>query len=335
MTATRPSTVTEQDLHAFVDGELDGRRYRRVVAHLATDPHAVDRVNSFLRQHSELAMLREELADLEPPADPRTEALARQLAGTIRHQRRVRFGTLASGSLIACVLGLWTVMGPSPREVAGHLPWPKLALNAGPQVLFGRDPLGSTHPTLGDAADAPLLRLDEQLAAYSVQRPDLASFGLRFIGGNALKGGETPAIRLVYEDAEARRVFLFVGAVGSEADVALTLVPEGHVSLNWRRGSLVFALIGPKESQELLDAMRATGEFLAPAPAVPDETTTVDALPIPGTQAADVVQPAATLPPATGGVATMTAPGAAGEPATTPLPAAPTPVVSETTAKTL
>ena len=59
-------------------------------------------------------------------------------------------------------------------------------------------------------------------------------------------------------------MFLFVGAVGSDADVALTVVPEGHVSLNWRRGNLVFALIGPKESEQLLDVMAATGELLAP-----------------------------------------------------------------------
>ena len=104
------------------------------------------------------------------------------------------------------------------------------------------------------------------MAAYSIRRPDLASHGLRFVGGDALQGGDTPAIRLVYEDKDAPRVFLFVGAVGSEADVALTLVPEGHVSLNWRRGPLVFALIGPKESEQLLEVMAATGEFLAPSP---------------------------------------------------------------------
>jgi hypothetical protein len=57
-----------------------------------------------------------------------------------------------------------------------------------------------------------------------------------------------------------------VGTVGSGADVALTVVPEGHVSLNWRRGSLVFALIGPKDSDQLLDVMAATSEMLSLQP---------------------------------------------------------------------
>jgi hypothetical protein len=115
-----------------------------------------------------------------------------------------------------------------------------------------------------DDADAPL-KVDEQLAAYSIRRPDLAAHGLTFVGGDALQGGEAPAIRLVYADDADRRVFLFVGTVGSGADVALTVVPEGHVSLNWRRGNLVFALIGPKDSDQLLDVMAATSDLLAPA----------------------------------------------------------------------
>ena len=67
-------------------------------------------------------------------------------------------------------------------------------------------------------------------------------------------------------DDKGNRVFLFVGTVGSGADVALTVVPEGHVSLNWRRGSLVFALIGPKDSDQLLDVMAATSGTLSHQP---------------------------------------------------------------------
>jgi hypothetical protein len=167
-------------------------------------------------------------------------------------------------------------------------------------------------------------RLDEQLAAYSVRRPDLAAYGLTFVGGNALQGGDTPAIRLVYEDEDGRRMFLFVGAIGSEADVALTVVPEGHVSLNWRRGPLVFALIGPKESDQLLKVMQATGEFLAPAPALRQEVpaTAAEA----STAGADdsLVQPGA-LPPAEA-ITPLTQRGAVVEPGTTALPTTPSSV---------
>ena len=85
--------MTDHDLHAFVDGALDGRRYRRIVAHLATDPMAAERVNGFLRQQGELSQLRDQLGDfVDPLSDEATSDLTRQLAGAVRHQRQVRWG---------------------------------------------------------------------------------------------------------------------------------------------------------------------------------------------------------------------------------------------------
>ena len=265
--------VSDHDLHAFVDGALDGRRYRRIVAHLATDPMAAERVNGFLRQQGEFSQLRDQLTDfVDPLGDEATSDLTRQLAGAIRHQRRVRWGAAASGMAAMVLVGLIGLWGPDPSKVAARLTMREQIVESGPQVLFGRDPLKvAAQLATSDAGSAPP-ELDQQLAAYSIRRPDLAVHGLRFVGGDALKGGEAPPIRLIYEDAEHRRVFLFVGAVGSDADVALTLVPEGHVSLNWRRGPLVFALIGPKESEQLLDVMAATGELLAPGAGIGTET---------------------------------------------------------------
>jgi anti-sigma factor RsiW len=311
------TSISEHELHAFVDGELDGRRYRRVVAGLASDSRAADQVNALLGQHGGFAALRERLAETEPPAESRIADLTRELAATIRHQRRVRLGTAGSGLIVACLIGAWTVWGPDPSRVADHLAWPPLVLSAGPQVLFGRDPFGTGHL---------VPRLDEQLAAYSVRRPDLAAYGLTFVGGNALQGGETPAIRLVYEDEDGRRVFLFVGAIGSDADVALTVVPEGHVSLNWRRGSLVFALIGPRQSDQLLKVMQATGEFLAPIPALRQEMPATAAETSTASADDGLVQPGA-LPPTAEAITPLTQPGAIAEPDTAPLPAVPSAVL--------
>jgi anti-sigma factor RsiW len=320
------TSISEHELHAFVDGELDGRRYRRVVAGLASDSRAADQVNALLGQHGGFAALRERLAETEPPADSRIADLTRELAATIRHQRRIRLGTAGSGLIAACLIGAWTVWGPDPSRVADHLAWPPLVLSAGPQVLFGRDPFGTGQLAPSDGGSGLVPRLDEQLAAYSVRRPDLAAYGLTFVGGNALQGGETPAIRLVYEDEGGRRVFLFVGAIGNGADVALTVVPEGHVSLNWRRGPLVFALIGPKQSDQLLKVMQAAGEFLAPIPALRQEMPATAAETSTASADDGLVQPGA-LPPTAEAITPLTQPGAIAEPDTAPLPAVPSAVL--------
>jgi anti-sigma factor RsiW len=308
-------SLTDHDLHAFVDGELDGRRYRQIVAHLANDAAAAERVNGYLRQQGELASLREQLTDLDPAPDHFTAELTRQLAGSIRHRRRVRNGAVGSAVAATVLVGMLTYWGPNPSEMAQRLAFSRQVAEAGPQMLFGRDPLsGAAQLVVGGNGEEPL-KLDEQLAAYSIRRPDLASHGLRFVGGDALKGGDAPALRLVYADDEDRRVFLFVGAVGSGADVALTVVPEGHVSLNWRRGPLVFALIGPKDSEQLLDVMVATSEMLAVPPLGGGATPT----PSPDVMAGGVGPATTASPSAEGGVT-----GGLGQPAGTSAPDAST-----------
>ncbi len=305
--------VTEQDLHALVDGELDGEGYRAVIAHLAARPDATERLNSFLHQQGKLAALREQLSDLEPLPDERTEALVQSLAGAVRHQQRVRRSLVSSGLALTLVVGLWSLWGPSPRLVAEHLPWPSSLSSDSPQVLFGRDPYRVAQPAVAEAGESTFAWLDQQLAAHAMQRPDFSAYGLRFIGGNALQSGDTPAVRLIYEDEAGEAVFLFVGSAGGSGDVALTLVPEGHVSLSWRRGALVFALIGPKESEQLLAAMRGAGEFL-----MPEETADTVGPVLPES----VVQQAV-VPPGSDAAAVVNRPGGRAETVPSPLPTSP------------
>ena len=314
------SPVAEQDLHAFVDGELDGEGYRAVIAHLAASPDATERVSSLLHQQGKLAALREQLSDLEPLPDERTEVLVQSLAGALRHQRRVRRHLVSSGLTLTLVVGLWSLWGPSPRMmVAEHLPWPSSLSSDSPQVLFGRDPYSVAQPAVVDSGESTFAWLDQQLVANAMQRPDFSAYGLRFVGGNALQSGDTSAVRLIYEDEAGAQVFLFVGSVGGSGDVALTLVPEGHISLSWRHGSLIFALIGPKESEQLLAAMRDTGEFLMPNPGLMPETAADTA----GSVLPESVVRHAVIPPGSDGAAMVDRSGGGAEASPSPLPVSP------------
>ena len=113
-------------------------------------------------------------------------------------------------------------------------------------------------------------------------------------------------------------MFLFVGAVGSSADVALTVVPEGHISLNWRRGPLVFALIGPKDSEQLLEVMASTSELLAipPADGTADGPAMVSDPSTSSVVASDVTEPLAVQPGESGGAGSISQPDGAVLPVT-------------------
>lgn len=314
--------VTDQDLHAFVDGELDGRRYRQVVQRLGVDAYAAERVSAILRQQGGFALLREHLADVDADEDEQSRELARRLAGAVRHQRRVRLTSVASALVLSVLVGSLTLWGPDPSTMAGRFAWPG-AGDGGPQVLFGREQFDGPQHAAADTTSELQAVFDRQLAAYAVRRPDLAAHGLTFAGGDMLKSGQAPAVRLVYEDATGRQVFLFIGTVGDEDDVALTLVPEGHVSLNWRRGPLVFALIGPKESEELLEVMRSTSEFLVPVPELrpelPNATAGAETVLAP----ADAVASTPSLVPVSPAQQPASEPILPGDSAQTPLPVGP------------
>ena len=152
------ASLTDHDLHAFVDGELDGRRYRQIVTHLASDQAAAERVNGYLRQQGELAALREQLADLDPVADEMTAELTRQLAGSMRHQRRVRYGAIASALAATMLIGMVSVWGPDPSLMAQRLAFSRQVAEAGPQMLFGRDPLSGAAQLVTGVISTVMLR---------------------------------------------------------------------------------------------------------------------------------------------------------------------------------
>ena len=54
--------VSENDLHAFVDGQIAPERRRELETYLAVHPGAAERVRAFFGQREALTMLRDSLA---------------------------------------------------------------------------------------------------------------------------------------------------------------------------------------------------------------------------------------------------------------------------------
>jgi anti-sigma factor RsiW len=79
-------SVSENDLHAFVDGHLTRGRDREVVAYLATDPAAAERARAFFEQQEALAALRHSLA--EDQAGPSWPDFGQVLGRKVQVQRR-------------------------------------------------------------------------------------------------------------------------------------------------------------------------------------------------------------------------------------------------------
>jgi hypothetical protein len=102
-----------------------------------------------------------------------------------------------------------------------------------------------------------LAELAGHLQSGALGVPDLAGLGLRLVGGEAVSDVDLPAARLVYADESANNLLVYVGIYADGAAQAFPLVPEGHISLHWRKGPLVFAVVGPVDMPLLLEVMRS------------------------------------------------------------------------------
>jgi anti-sigma factor RsiW len=78
--------VHEDELHAFVDGQLPKARYTTVLAYLGRHPEQVPRVAAYAAQKEELRARLEEIVG--PAEDPKTAALRHTLAGRLAAQSR-------------------------------------------------------------------------------------------------------------------------------------------------------------------------------------------------------------------------------------------------------
>ncbi|HMR30861.1 MAG TPA: hypothetical protein PKA13_23385 [Geminicoccaceae bacterium] len=249
--------VGEQDLNAFVDGVLDDGRRVDLFAHLASHPADAEKVNGYFRQQAMLAELRDLLSADDD--DQFLPALQRRIDGAMTRQRLfVACRRLAAAVAVMAPVAAaawWAVQPPAEESVIADAVLATTPV-AGPAFPFG----GNFAPIEGEAMEegvASLRRLASYLDSQALRVPDLASLGLQLIGGETIEGVDLPAARLVYLDPRGNRLQVYIAVVEGDGQQALTMVPEGHLALNWRIGPLVFAVVGPASAPKLMEVMRS------------------------------------------------------------------------------
>lgn len=265
--------VSNDDLLRFVDGALDDDARVRVLTYLAARPAAVERVEAYLHQNAQLRQLREHL----PMTDSRAFApdLQAELAERLRqrpHRTNWRGWAVAAslvlivagGSLTGAVKGTRT---PDPAVTAAA----SVAAPSLPEALFpfGQPELAlATVPTseLGAADNNAFDWLAGHVTEFSLQAPSMDRIGLELVNSETFERHGVPAIRIVYRDAASNSVLLYAGVGKPDANHAFWLMREGHLSLQWRRGPMVFALVAPTDSPQLSDIVELVGAAVAQIP---------------------------------------------------------------------
>lgn len=273
--------IGEQDLNAFVDGVLDDGRRVDLFAHLASHPADAERVNGYFRQQAMLAELRDVLAADDD--DQFLPDLQRRIDGAVTRQKLfvgLRRLAAAVAVLAPVAVAAWWVSDdrtdvPVLAEVVEG------EIMSSPIFPFGGH-FTSMEAQAIDEGTASLARLASYLDSRALTVPDLGALGLSLIGGEAIRGVELPAARLIYMDERGNRLQVYIAVVEGDGEHAVTVVPEGHLALNWRNGPLVFAVVGPAGSSRLLDVMRSVTNDITEVADAPAVTAPAEVIPAAG-----------------------------------------------------
>jgi anti-sigma factor RsiW len=201
MNAFLPS---EDDLHAYLDGQLDAEQMQAVEAYLAANPEVAARVEGWRRDAQQL---RAALANLKlPPSNPRLEPAYIRASMRARKQRRL---ALAASFLLA--LGAGGLGGWQAREMSLLAANPPMQDALQAHRLFALDPVVDIRVRQPGELQAWL----DQRFSHAARIPDLSPYGFTPVGGRWLVTEQGAAALLLFEDGQGQRVSLYLRAPGS------------------------------------------------------------------------------------------------------------------------
>jgi anti-sigma factor RsiW len=240
--------ITETDLHAYADGQLDDSRRVQVEAHLAHDPAATERVRIWREQKKALHALYN--PKLNEPVPQRLFAV-RML------QRRGPSFALVAGAIgLSFALG-WVsqsyrtdriVEAATAATAAASLPRRAALAYAvyAPEVR---------HPVeVGADQHEHLVKWLSKRLGHELKVPVLTQQGFDLLGGRLLPGGKGPGAQFMYQDAKGLRITLYVSLRDAEPrDTAFRFTQEDKIAVfYWIDGKLGYALSGEMDRARLL-----------------------------------------------------------------------------------
>lgn len=248
--------VNEDELSAYVDGQLAADRCGIVEAWLATHPDDAAKVAAW-RTHADLIRARYGAVD--------GETVPRRLA--VSRLGRRRYGALAAAAavVVAFLAGGatgWTVRGVTSGPAPAGLAQPDLA-------RFTTDALDAyrlytvevRHPVEVPGDQRPhLVEWLSKRVGSPLRAPELGNVGLKLVGGRLLPGPTGATAFFMYETPSGERFTLYCGRTGDRDTALRYWAGEQNAAYYWVDGDLAYVLSGPAQQDKLHEIARAAYE---------------------------------------------------------------------------
>ena len=237
----RDSPVTEDELHAYVDGELAADRRAAIEAWLAA--HADDAAKIAAWRAQAEAIRARYGAVAQEPVPARLDLKRLERAG------RKWTWIAAASVLLAFLVGGgagWFGRGAWDGAVAPVKVVTSEALDA--HKLYIAE---VRHPIEVKAGESHLVPWLSRRVGSAIRAPDLKPLGLNLLGGRLLPGPTSPAALLMYESQNGERFTLYCTRSASPQS-ALRYNPAGPVgAVYWSDGDMGFVVSGPADRERL------------------------------------------------------------------------------------
>lgn len=264
----RDVIVTEETLHAYVDGELDAAGRLKVEAWLPAHPDRAADVDRWRRQNAALKTLYDPIATepVPPRLDPHRIAAATAPARwdwTRLAAAAVVLVGIAGGAGWLLRTATWQEAPASDRlidgAVAAHALYVKESRHA---VEVGADDKGHLVTWLSNRLGRP------------IDAPDLAAQGFALVGGRLLpplaETGTGPAAQLMYQNPAADRLTVYITAamkpVGRPFE---TYTDDGLEAYYWANGQITCTVVGDLPKDEMQTVAKGVYQQLSWRPDPP------------------------------------------------------------------
>ncbi|MEL7216243.1 MAG: hypothetical protein AAGJ96_09980, partial [Pseudomonadota bacterium] len=222
------SAYSDEQLTAFLDGEVSDAEAEAIAAALEQDPALAKR----------LAGLEVDFAPIREAFDAvLVDAPEVELPEPAPERRWVQPLMAASVALLVGVGVGWTLRAPEPAQAPG---W--LEVVAQYQALYAAETLAAVQPA-PSAREAEVLRVAAAVGApLTVENTEAA--GLRYARGQVLDLGGRPLAQLLYQAADGTPVALCVIATAAGDAPVTTREVNGIPAAVWREGGFAYLVIG-------------------------------------------------------------------------------------------
>ncbi len=251
----RNSPVTEEELHAYVDGQLPADRQEAVAAWLAADPEQAALVAAWRTQADSIRARYGAVAEEPVPERLKLDQLTRQDHATGRRWAAL----VAAAAVVAFLVGGttgWVARGASAPARAGFD-----ALTADALDAYKLYVVEVRHPVEVPGSERAHMTqwLSKRLGA-ELRIPDLQSIGLKLVGGRLLPGPTGAAAFYMYEGPSGERFTIYCAKAATPESALRFKGGDRYAAFYWVDDKVAYAVSGPADRDQLEKVAKAVYE---------------------------------------------------------------------------